>query len=148
MYIAEEGKVDFLEQLNVNLSLFIEHFSQSNFSLSLPIIDCDEMEGVMAVPLFRHSVVSFYSVIFVTSLLGNGLVCYVVLGSQKMKTVTNYFIFNLSTNDILLTLFCVPFSASEKFLLQRWPFGNSLCHIVSFVQAVSVYVSRINRTYL
>ncbi|KAL1459886.1 hypothetical protein WDU94_011836, partial [Cyamophila willieti] len=28
-----------------------------------------------------------------------------------------------------------------KFLLQRWPFGNSLCHIVSFIQAVSVFVS-------
>ncbi|KAI5702998.1 hypothetical protein M8J75_006568 [Diaphorina citri] len=143
-YLAED-KMDILEQLNVNLTLFIEHFSETSKNYSLlpypPIYNCDELDGVMAVPLFRYSVISFYSVIFVMSLLGNGLVCYAVLVSQKMKTVTNFFIINLSTNDIILTLFCVPFSASEKFLLQRWPFGNSLCHIVSFVQAVSVYVS-------
>lgn len=145
MYIAEEDKMDFLEQLNLNLTFFIEHFSESSKKYSIPAVpysyNCDEMEGVMANGVFRFSVVSFYSIIFVTSLFGNGLVCYVILCSQKMKTVTNFFIFNLSTNDIILTLFCVPFSASEKFLLQRWPFGNTLCHVVSFVQAVSVYVS-------
>ncbi|XP_050684599.1 RYamide receptor-like [Leptidea sinapis] len=82
-----------------------------------------------------------YGVIFVAALLGNGLVCYVVQTSPRMKTVTNFFIANLAVGDIMMTLFCIPFSFVSMLILRYWPFGGVMCKIVNFSQAVSVLVS-------
>lgn len=71
----------------------------------------------------------------------NWQVCYIVYSSPRMKTVTNYFIVNLAVGDILLTLFCVPFSFFSILILQYWPYGSVLCHLVNYCQAVSVLVS-------
>ena len=85
-----------------------------------------------------------YCFIFLLALTGNGLVCYVVQSSPRMKTVTNYFIVNLAVGDILMTLFCVPFSSVSTLLLQYWPFGTELCHTVSYSQ-VSFYTYTLYR---
>ncbi|KAF9409027.1 hypothetical protein HW555_011476, partial [Spodoptera exigua] len=58
-----------------------------------------------------------------------------------MKTVTNYFIVNLAVGDILMTLFCVPFSFVPMLILRYWPFGFVMCKVVNYTQAVSVLVS-------
>ncbi|XP_043801555.1 RYamide receptor-like isoform X2 [Apis laboriosa] len=71
----------------------------------------------------------------------NGLVCYVVHSSPRMKTVTNFFIVNLALGDILIALFCVPTSSISTLILQYWPFGPELCPTVIYLQAVSVLVS-------
>lgn len=91
--------------------------------------------------LFETIVYIMYISIFVFALLGNGIVCYIVFSSPRMKTVTNYFIVNLAVGDILLTLFCVPFSFFSILILQYWPYGSVLCHLVNYCQAVSVFVS-------
>ena len=96
--------------------------------------------GLLSESYFQGAVYSLYLVIFVTALVGNGLVCYVVKASPRMRTVTNYFIGNLAIGDILMALFCVPFS-SVHVLLQHWPFGPYMCRLVSYTQAVSVFVS-------
>lgn len=92
-------------------------------------------------PLFQSCVYIMYSIVFVIALLGNGLVCFVVQTSPRMKTVTNYFIVNLAVGDILMTLFCVPFSFVSMLVLRYWPFGAVMCKVVNFSQAVSVLVS-------
>lgn len=56
------------------------------------------------------------------------------------STVTNYLIANLAVGDLLMALLCVPFSYISV-LLQYWPFGQVLCHIVAPAQAVCVFVS-------
>ncbi|KAL1121969.1 hypothetical protein AAG570_003377 [Ranatra chinensis] len=99
--------------------------------------------GLLSGRYFQAAVYSLYLVIFVTAVSGNGLVCYVVKASPRMRTVTNYFIGNLAFGDILMTLFCVPFS-SVHVLLQHWPFGPHMCRLVSYTQAVSVFVSTFN----
>ncbi|XP_025195454.1 RYamide receptor isoform X2 [Melanaphis sacchari] len=90
---------------------------------------------------FQTLVYLTYTVVFVVSLVGNGLVCYVVMFSAQMHSVTNLFIMNMAVGDLLMTLFCVPFSFVATLLLQYWPFGSDLCHTVSFAQAVAVLVS-------
>lgn len=86
--------------------------------------------------------VSFsYIIIMVFSLLGNGIVCYLVQCAPNFRTVTNIFISNLSVGDMLMTIFCVPFSFTSTIILQYWPFGGELCRIVSYFQAVAVFVS-------
>ncbi|KAG7308059.1 hypothetical protein JYU34_006701 [Plutella xylostella] len=97
--------------------------------------------GALLAPALQAAVYFLYSSIFVVALLGNGLVCLVVAGSPRMKTVTNYFIVNLAVGDMLMTLLCVPFSFVSMLLLRHWPFGGALCKAVNYSQAVSVLVS-------
>ncbi|KAI8424176.1 hypothetical protein MSG28_002764 [Choristoneura fumiferana] len=92
-------------------------------------------------PLFQACVYFMYCTVFVVALVGNGLVCFVVQTSPRMKTVTNYFIVNLAVGDILMTLFCVPFSFVSMLVLRYWPFGAIMCKVVNYSQAVSVLVS-------
>nr|CAB3517167.1 unnamed protein product [Spodoptera littoralis] len=91
--------------------------------------------------LFHGCIYLMYSIVFLVALLGNGLVCFVVQTSPRMKTVTNYFIVNLAVGDILMTLFCVPFSFVPMLILRYWPFGFVMCKVVNYTQAVSVLVS-------
>lgn len=102
---------------------------------------CDIDESNENSALFETIVYIMYISIFIFALLGNGIVCYIVYSSPRMKTVTNYFIVNLAVGDILLTLFCVPFSFFSILILQYWPYGSVLCHLVNYCQAVSVLVS-------
>ncbi|XP_048007281.1 RYamide receptor-like [Leguminivora glycinivorella] len=98
-------------------------------------------EDFMESPVFQVCVLFLYSAVFVVALVGNGLVCFVVQTSPRMKTVTNYFIVNLAVGDILMTLFCVPFSFVSMLVLRYWPFGGVMCKVVNYSQAVSVLVS-------
>lgn len=90
--------------------------------------------------LYKTVVYTMYFIIFVIALIGNIFVCYVVLMSPRMRTVTNYFILNLSIGDILITLLCVPFTC-YSMMNQYWPFGSFLCPVISYVQAISVFIS-------
>ncbi|XP_045534952.1 RYamide receptor [Papilio machaon] len=98
-------------------------------------------EDFLSSTTFQICVYFMYSAVFVVALIGNGLVCFVVQNSPRMKTVTNYFIVNLAVGDILMTLFCVPFSFVSMLILRYWPFGSIMCKIVNYSQAVSVFVS-------
>lgn len=104
---------------------------------SLSNVGCDEpaFKGtILATAWFQAIIYFLYSTIFLTALLGNGLVCYVVYSSPRMRTVTNFFIANLAVGDILMTLFCVPTSFVSTLILQYWPFGPELCPSVNYSQ--------------
>ncbi|XP_071872896.1 RYamide receptor isoform X1 [Bombus fervidus] len=106
--------------------------------------DCNyfsESQSIFSTKWFRSIICFLYSTVFVVALTGNGLVCYVVHSSPRMKTVTNFFIVNLAFGDILMALFCVPTSSISTLILQYWPFGPEVCFIVIYLQAVSVLVS-------
>lgn len=105
------------------------------------ICTVEASDDFLTSPLFQSCVYFMYSLVFLVALLGNGLVCFVVQTSPRMKTVTNYFIVNLAVGDILMTLFCVPFSFVSMLVLRYWPFGAVMCKVVNFSQAVSVLVS-------
>ncbi|XP_036326943.1 neuropeptide F receptor-like [Rhagoletis pomonella] len=81
-----------------------------------------------------------YATIFVLGIFGNVLVCYVVLHNRAMQTVTNIFITNLALSDILLCVLGVPFTPLYTFM-GRWVFGHTLCHLVTFAQGCSIYIS-------
>jgi len=51
--------------------------------------------------------------------VGNLLVIVVVLASARMRTVTNYFIANLSIADVMIGCLSIPFQF-QAALLQRW----------------------------
>ncbi|CAH0605849.1 unnamed protein product [Chrysodeixis includens] len=127
------------DEQNVNITL------TKNTTWTDPAYDvCDPRtypEDFISSSLFHSCVYFMYSAVFLIALVGNGLVCFVVQTSPRMKTVTNYFIVNLAVGDILMTLFCVPFSFVSMLILRYWPFGTIMCKVVNYSQAVSVLVS-------
>ncbi|XP_007546384.1 orexin receptor type 2 isoform X1 [Poecilia formosa] len=81
-----------------------------------------------------------YIVVFFVSLIGNSLVCFAVWKNRHMRTVTNYFIVNLSLADVLVTIICLPASLVVD-ITETWFFGETLCKIVPYLQTISVSVS-------
>ncbi|KAL0964656.1 hypothetical protein UPYG_G00327120 [Umbra pygmaea] len=57
-----------------------------------------------------------------------------------MRTVTNYFIVNLSFADVLVTITCLPASLVVD-ITETWFFGSTLCKILPYLQTISVSVS-------
>ncbi|XP_022175112.1 RYamide receptor-like [Myzus persicae] len=90
---------------------------------------------------FHTLVYLMYTAVFIVSLVGNGLVCYVVMSSTQMQSATNMFIVNMAVGDLVMTLFCVPFPFVTSFLLQYWPLENYVCQTFTFGKIVAVLVS-------
>ena len=50
-----------------------------------------------------------FSIILVTSILGNTLVLWTVLAHRRMWSITNYFLVNLAIADLGMAMFnCIP----------------------------------------
>ena len=91
---------------------------------------------------------SLYSIIFVISLVGNIMVCYVVSRRMKMKTVTNYFIMNLAIADLLYTL-CIPLDVyATESSHREWPYGSFMCRVLYPAQTLTMTVSGFTLTAL
>ncbi|KAJ8285337.1 hypothetical protein GJAV_G00025690 [Gymnothorax javanicus] len=60
-----------------------------------------------------------YLLIFVVCMVGNGVVCFIVLRSKNMRTVTNLFILNLAVSDILVGIFCMPTTLLDNIITGR-----------------------------
>ncbi|ELT96089.1 hypothetical protein CAPTEDRAFT_195613 [Capitella teleta] len=86
-------------------------------------------------------IIVMYSTISVLAVGGNLIVVYIVVAYQRMRTVTNYFIVNLACSDILMAVMCIPFTFIANLLMHYWPFGAIMCPIVSYLQAVVVFLS-------
>ncbi|KAM9858164.1 neuropeptide FF receptor 1 like 2 [Aulostomus maculatus] len=97
-------------------------------------------------PYYQHSLyvaagyILAYLFIFLLCMGGNILVCVIVLGNRRMRTVTNLFILNLAISDLLVGIFCVPTTLVDN-LITGWPFSNTVCKMSGFVQGVSVSAS-------
>ncbi|XP_076346958.1 cholecystokinin receptor-like [Tachypleus tridentatus] len=84
--------------------------------------------------------VGFYIVIFTAAILGNVLVIVTLTQNKRMRTVTNTFLLNLAISDLLLGVFCMPFTLVGS-LLRNFIFGEVMCRLIPYLQAVSVSVS-------
>ncbi|XP_066496301.1 G-protein coupled receptor 83-like [Tiliqua scincoides] len=85
--------------------------------------------------------VAAYALIIAVSLLGNALVCHVVVGkNRRLCSATSLFIVNLAVADLMITLLNTPFTL-VRFVSSTWIFGKVMCHVSRFVQYCSVHVS-------
>ena len=57
-----------------------------------------------------------YLLIFAVCMVGNGVVCFIVLRSRNMRTVTNLFILNLAISDLLVGIFCMPTTLVDNII--------------------------------
>ncbi|XP_060068392.1 neuropeptide Y receptor type 5-like [Ylistrum balloti] len=81
-----------------------------------------------------------YTIVIVTGILANSLVCQVVFKYRYLRKARNILIVNLSICDILMCTFCMPFSLI-KLTLKNWHLGEFVCRIVPSLQNVDVLVS-------
>ncbi|XP_076359163.1 tachykinin-like peptides receptor 86C [Tachypleus tridentatus] len=83
----------------------------------------------------------FWSIVFglmiLVALVGNAITIWIVLAHRRMRTVTNYFLVNLSTADFAMALFNTTFNF--VFMLNsHWPFGHLYCIINTFIAYLTV----------
>lgn len=69
-----------------------------------------------------------YLLIFLVCMVGNGVVCFIVLRSKNMRTVTNLFILNLAVSDLLVGIFCMPTTLLDNIIT-----GEQLCFLFIFL---------------
>ncbi|XP_057276579.1 neuropeptide FF receptor 2 [Pezoporus wallicus] len=91
-------------------------------------------------PLVAAVFIISYLLIFLLCMVGNGVVCFIVLKSKRMRTVTNIFILNLAVSDLLVGIFCMPTTLLDN-IIAGWPFGNLICKMSGMIQGVSVSAS-------
>ncbi|NWR54642.1 NPFF2 protein, partial [Bucorvus abyssinicus] len=81
-----------------------------------------------------------YLLIFLLCMVGNSVVCFIILRSKHMRTVTNLFILNLAVSDLLVGIFCMPTTLLDN-IIAGWPFGSLVCKMSGMVQGISVSAS-------
>ncbi|CAB3368305.1 Hypothetical predicted protein [Cloeon dipterum] len=85
-----------------------------------------------------------WSVVFGAMLLvavgGNTIVMWIVLAHRRMRSVTNYFLVNLSVSDLLMALLNCIFNFIYM-IDSDWPFGATYCTVNNFVANVTVAAS-------
>ncbi|XP_053323793.1 C-C chemokine receptor type 3-like [Spea bombifrons] len=117
---------DFDSDLLTNFTTVKEDFTTASYDEE-EVVLCQNTNimrfGAVTVPFFYYSV-------FILSLVGNSLILFLLLKYEKIKTVTNLFIFNLVISDLMFTI-SLPFWAFyHKY---EWIFGDGLCKILSSV---------------
>ncbi|XP_064408156.1 orexin/Hypocretin receptor type 1 [Latimeria chalumnae] len=96
---------------------------------------------------YEWVLIAGYIIVFIVALVGNVLVCLAVWRNNHMRTVTNYFIVNLSLADVLVTAICLPASLLVD-ITETWFFGQTLCKVIPYLQTVSVSVSVLTLSFI
>ncbi|MCJ8732446.1 hypothetical protein PDJAM_G00211540 [Pangasius djambal] len=81
-----------------------------------------------------------YSLIFLLSVFGNLLIIVVLVVNKRMRTVTNSFLLSLAVSDLMMAVFCMPFTFIPN-LLEDFIFGAAMCKIVAYLMGISVSIS-------
>ncbi|XGW28592.1 hypothetical protein V3C99_008398 [Haemonchus contortus] len=100
-------------------------------------------EAYQLSPFMKVLCICFYNILCVCSVYGNFLVILVILYFRRLRTATNILIFNLAIADLLIAVFCIPFSYWQVLIFddQRWVFGSAMCSLLSFFQGIAVFLS-------
>lgn len=68
-----------------------------------------------------------YVLVFLSGLIGNLIVLYVILKNNDLKHCTNYFFANLSAADVFVLIFCVPTAIHDIWAKDQWYMGKFFC---------------------
>lgn len=74
--------------------------------------------------------------IYITGIIGNGTLIYVMLKEKLLRTPSYMFILNLAFGDLLVIIGTVPF-VGTIYTFESWPFGLVACKGSEFIRDVS-----------
>uniref|UniRef100_A0A914WAK7 G-protein coupled receptors family 1 profile domain-containing protein n=1 Tax=Plectus sambesii TaxID=2011161 RepID=A0A914WAK7_9BILA len=80
-----------------------------------------------------------YSLMFLLGVIGNGLVILLTVRNASLQTVQNIFILNLAASDLIVCFVSLPVTPITN-IFKNWYFGVALCHLLPWVQGVSVFI--------
>ncbi|XP_050420820.1 neuropeptide Y receptor type 6-like [Adelges cooleyi] len=90
---------------------------------------------------------TLYCIVFVVSLIFNGLVCFVVFRQCGKKNVPsqgpsprNLYIVNLAIANIMMSMVSIPYSL-WAIMSKHWSWGLAMCKIVPVAQGANITVS-------
>lgn len=81
-----------------------------------------------------------YSTTTLFSVVGNSLAILVFLLGRRSKTDLRWFFINLAVTDLVMALFCMPFTFTYT-MLQEWVFSVPMCPFVLYMQCTAVTAS-------
>uniref|UniRef100_A0A673W8R7 Gastrin/cholecystokinin type B receptor n=1 Tax=Salmo trutta TaxID=8032 RepID=A0A673W8R7_SALTR len=81
-----------------------------------------------------------YSLVFLLSVFGNLLIIVVLTVNKRMRTVTNSFLLSLAVSDLMMAVFCMPFTLIPN-MLEDFIFGAAMCKTVTYFMGLSVSIS-------
>ncbi|XP_074520807.1 cholecystokinin receptor-like [Halichoeres trimaculatus] len=81
-----------------------------------------------------------YVLIFLLSVFGNLLIIIVLMMNKRMRTVTNCFLLSLALSDLMMAIFCMPFTLIPN-ILEDFIFGAAMCKAISYFMGISVSIS-------
>ena len=71
-----------------------------------------------------------YVIIIIVSLLGNIIVCVVVLSTRSLRqSVNSCFILSLAVSDLVITCLVMPFDVELIIWFERWRHGEIMCNV-------------------
>ncbi|KAM8858321.1 cholecystokinin receptor [Synchiropus picturatus] len=117
-----------------------------NGSMETPNITCSPATTQVDPHTARHADddhtlrILLYSLIFFLSVFGNLLIIVVLTVNKRMRTVTNTFLLSLAVSDLMMAVFCMPFTLIPS-ILKDFIFGAAMCKIVSYLMGISVSIS-------
>lgn len=82
-----------------------------------------------------------YTFILVAGLVGNLIVCIVIVRHPLMHTATNYYLFNLAVSDVVYLLFGLPFEILLFWHQYPWLFGLPFCKFRALIAEACTYCS-------
>lgn len=151
---AFEGEMSNIFMISTNLSQssnttktneslpFTEYWLTSEDScVNFDVVD--EYKDYTQLASVQYLFTTVYIVVIFISLIGNALVIWTVARNRHMRTVTNFYILNLATADLLVCLCVMPLKLLEYTAPCHWRIFqfNSLCSFLYFILPVFVFAS-------
>nr|XP_012134775.1 PREDICTED: cholecystokinin receptor type A-like isoform X2 [Megachile rotundata] len=120
--------------------LFVSNIPQLSTMTSVTVnITLSNITQSGQADLLETLIIPLYGTIFLLSIIGNSLVLITLARNKRMRTVTNVYLLNLAVSDLLLGVFCIPFTLLGQ-VLKNFVFGVTMCKLIPYFQAVSVSV--------
>ena len=82
----------------------------------------------------------FLILFIILAVVGNILVCIAIRKYKRLRTMTNYYVFNLAIADLLYGLTGMPFLLITS-IAGEWTLGSALCQLSGTLQTLFVLVS-------
>ena len=118
-------------------TLFIPMESTNGTSVVVP----EDMNQIYDIPAWLAILLTIiYLSVSLCAIIGNWMVLWIVIRSSSMRNVTNLFIANLASSDIIIGAFAIPFQF-QAALLQKWLLPHFMCSFCPTVQVISLNLS-------